>query len=186
MKAPGIAETCCGEPLPVTAHNATGLIRHAHGRSAQVRSKVRNTMRLIEKEIEKNDGLYPYHGGRLSQAEFCRRAAINQVTLLRDSHRKTTKCQVDAWLRDVNAKLITGKKVVRKTVTKRVDEWKSRYEAVATKFHLYKIQAIAQDELLSTKDARIAELEGTVLQLRGELSEGKVIHMPKLRKGKPG
>jgi len=165
----------------VTTQGGAGLIQHARGRSEQVRIKVRNAMRLIEKEIEESEGLYPYHGGRLSQAELCRRAGINQVTLLRSSHRGTTKIQIDTWLRDINAKLITGKKVVRKAVTKRVEEWKSRYELVATEFHLYKIQAIAKDEAIVKKDVRIAELEAEILRLRSELSEGKVIRIPKAR-----
>lgn len=166
----------------MTVHHGAGLILHAKERTEQVRDKAHKAMRSIEKEIEKNDGLYPYNGGRLSQAEFCRRAGINQVTLLRRSHKKTTKVHVDVWLRETNDKLLTGKKVVRKAVTKRVDEWRSRYGRVATEFHLYKIHAIAKDEALAKKDARITELEKRVTVLQQELSRGKVINMPKRRK----
>jgi len=168
----------------MTERHGAGLILHAKERTEQVRDKVHKAMRSIEKEIEKNDGLYPYNGGRLSQAEFCRRAGINQVTLLRRSHKKTTKVHVDAWLRDTNNKLLTGKKVVRKAVTKRVDEWRSRYERVATEFHLFKLQAIAKEETIAQKDVRIRELEERLTHLQQELSAGKVIRMPKKRKSK--
>ena len=161
--------------------SGAALIAHAHGRSETIRLKMRNTMKVIEAEIEKNDGIYGYNGGRLSEAEFCRRAKFNQVTLLRKSHRTTTKVELTKWLRAINAKLITGKKVVRKAVTERVDKWRERYESAATEFHLFKIQSIAKDESIAQLKARVTELEQELLRLQQALSKGVVVKMPSKR-----
>lgn len=159
-----------------------GLIEHAHGRSKTIVVKMRNTMSVIEAEIEKNEGIYAYNGGRLSEAEFCRRAKFNQVTLLRKPHRETTKVELAKWLQAINAKLVTGKKVVRKAVTERVDKWMERYQSVATEFHLFKIQSIAKDESIAQLKTRVSELEQETLQLQQALSKGVVVTMPRKRK----
>lgn len=64
---------------------------------------------------------------------------------------------------------------MRKAVTERVDAWKDRYSAIATEFHIHKLQAIAKDEALTNKDARIAELEAENHRLEREVSDGKVV-----------
>lgn len=160
------------------------LVVHARARSQAVRDAVQKTRKAIESEIEKNEGLYPYNGGRLSQAEFCRRAGISQVTLLGTAHKASTKQELDQWLRQVTRVLLTGKRVVRKAVTERADSWERRYREVANHYNLFKIEMIAKEETIELHAKKIAELEEEILRLLQQVSEGRVVHIQK--KGKRG
>jgi len=155
------------------------LALHAHARTERVRAKLRDAMKDIELEIERNDGIYPFHGGRLSLSEVCRRGGVHKVTLQGASHRSTSKPMVEDWIDGIKARLITGRKTVRKTVTARADDWESRYKAVANKFNeMYAIDMIAKDKAIRELTERAAALEAENLVLRSELSSGKVVRMP--------
>lgn len=116
-------------------------------------------MDVIEKEIESHDGLYPYNGGRLSQAELCRRASVTNVTLQSKGHKTTTLTWVKKWLERVHIGLTTGKKSVRKKVTDRAESWKDQHAAVATAYN------IAMLEFGELED-RVRELEAENAELR--------------------
>ena len=81
---------------------------------------VRTTMATIERECDENGGMYVRSRGRLSQAEFCRRAGISISTLQGEHHRNTTRLEVNAWLADLRTRLKTGRKAVRAEVTDRI------------------------------------------------------------------
>lgn len=72
-----------------------GLIAFAKKRTQAVVTKLRASMKTIEAEIDAHEGIYPLNGGKLSQAELCRRAGISNVTPppLRTATRRTR------WLR---------------------------------------------------------------------------------------
>lgn len=70
--------------------------------------------------------------------------------------------------------LITGKKVVRKEVTERVEKWKDLYEALATQFHLFKVQAIEKDEEIRDLKIRVEDLEKSLLRAQ---SNGVVVKL---------
>lgn len=155
------------------------LVKHAHSRTEDVRKKLHDTMKTIEVEIQKNDGIYPFNGGRLSLSEVCRRAGVHKVTMQGPSHRDTSKPIVENWLKGFKGKLITGRKVVRRTVTSRADDWESKYRDIANKFNeMYAIEIIGRNEELATLRKRVAELETENLMLRADLSAGKVVRMP--------
>lgn len=155
------------------------LSKHAHGRTDQVREKLRGAMKVIELEIEQNEGIYPFHGGRLSLSEVCRRAGVHKVTMQGPSHRDTSKPMVEAWINGLKSKLITGRKVVRKEVTARAGDWQARYKAVANKFNeMYAIDVIAKERVLKEAQERIAILEAENLRLQAALSNGVVVQMP--------
>ncbi|CAD6872424.1 hypothetical protein [Methylomonas fluvii] len=44
----------------------TGLLEHAKQRSQVVIKKLRDAQKVIEAEIDVNEGIYPYNGGKLS------------------------------------------------------------------------------------------------------------------------
>jgi hypothetical protein len=155
------------------------LIQYAHGRTDDVRKKLREAMKAIDLDIEKNEGIYPFQGGRVSLSEVCRRAGVHKVTLQGPSHRDSTKPMLQAWLAGLKSKLITGRKIVRKTVTSRADNWESMYRDVANKFNeMYAIDVIGRDKELARLRERIVELEADNLMLRSDLSVGKVVQMP--------
>lgn len=158
------------------------LVHHAHERSRNVLKKLQEAMKSIELDIEQNEGIYPFHGGRLTVAEVCRRAGVRDVTLHGPAHKDTTKPMVESWLEQVKTKLITGRKAVRRTVTARADSWEDKYKKVANKFNqMYAIEVIARDEKLRELTQRVAELEEENLMLRSELSSGKVVQLPDSR-----
>jgi predicted kinase len=161
------------------------LVLHAHARTDQVRMKLRDAMKVIELEIEQNNGIYPFHGGRLSLSEVCRRAGVHKVTLQGASHRESSKPMVENWIEGLRARLITGRKTVRKTVTARADDWEERYKSIANKFNeMYAIDVIAKDKTIRELTDRVEMLEAENLRLQAALSEGKVIRLPtKMKNG---
>ena len=164
------------------------LTQHAHGRTDNVRAKVQKAMEAIELDIENNDGIYPHHGGRLTVAEVCRVAGVHKVTLHGACHRDTTKLMIENWLQRLKATLITGRKIVRKTVTARADDWEARYKAVASKFNeMYAVDGIGKDNQIKELTEQVAALEAENQLLRTELNNCKVVRLPdaKTREKRP-
>lgn len=160
-------------------NTCSALTEHAHGRSDEVRVKLRDAMKKIELEIDENDGIYPFQGGRLSMSEVCRRAGVHKVTMQGQNHRETSKAEVEAWIKRIRATLITGRKSVRKAVTARADDWQAKYKDVARKFNeMYAIESLAKDTLIRELREKIGPLEAENAMLRAELSSGKVIRFP--------
>lgn len=162
----------------------SGLAASAKLRTASVGAKLDAAYRTIEAEIEKNEGIYPLNGGRLSEAEVFRRANVSAVTLLHPRHASVRK-KFKQWLTGVVSKMVTGSPSVREEVTKRVDTWKTAYLDIANQFHLFKLEQIAKDEEIEGKRVRIAELELEVQELRAELSRGKVTPLHGRKRGAP-
>ncbi len=119
-----------------------GLIEHAKQRTLAVVRKLRDAQKTIEAEIDANEGIYPYNGGKLSQAELCRRAKISQVTLSTPAHRHTTKKMVDEWLVRIRTTSITGSKSVRRAVTDRAEDWKRQHKAIAENYRLAELEML--------------------------------------------
>lgn len=155
------------------------LAVHAHGRTDKVRKKLNDVMKTIELEIELNKNVYPYNGGRLSLSEVCRRAGVHKVTVQGALHRDTTKVKVEDWIKGIKTKLITGRKIVRQTVTARADDWEARYREVANKFNeMYAIEVIAKDGAIRELKERLNIAEEEIVRLQSALSEGRVIRFP--------
>lgn len=153
--------------------NLKGLNEHGKKRTEGVKSRLNAAYQAIEVELAKNEGLYPFNGGRLSEAEVCRRADVSPVTLLNKRHAKTRKVLKD-WLAAIHGTSVVGSAAVRRQVTKRVEDWKAAFHLVANQFHLYKIEEIRKNEELAEKMKKILELEATVAELQSQLSRGKV------------
>ncbi len=162
-----------------TENSNKGLAAHSKSRTDKVIEKFRDAMLAIEIDIEQNDGIYPFNAGRLTQSEVCRRAGVHKVTLQNSSHKTTTREMISSWIKAINGKIITGKKAVRKTVTTRADDWKSRYLRAVNQTNLYHLQMVSlQSDLLKAKDL-IVTLEARNLQFQVELSKGKVVRIAK-------
>ena len=116
------------DEMPVSA--PAGLIDHAKQRTLAFIAKLKAAMAAIELEIDQNEGLYPFNGGRLTQAEVCRRAGVSNIALQGPAHKDTTKKLVDDWLLRVRAASVTGKKSVRRTVSSRAEAWKAQHARV--------------------------------------------------------
>ncbi|AWH33919.1 hypothetical protein C1930_14150 [Stenotrophomonas sp. SAU14A_NAIMI4_8] len=138
-------------------------------------------MSAMERDIDANEGIYPFNGGRASKAEVCRRAGVSKVTLQGFAHRATTSKRIDAWLKGLRDKMLVGRKSVRKAVTLRADNWRELYLQAVRQTDLYRIEAIAQQHLLSTAQQQIAELELQVKGLLQAASAGKVVSISQSR-----
>lgn len=164
----------------MTATIPIGLLEHAKQRTQAVVKKLRDAQREIEKEIDANEGIYPYNGGRISQAELCRRAEVSQVTLSTPAHRDTTREMVEEWLARIRNASITGRKSVRRTVTDRADEWKRQHADIAENYR------IAELEMLKMRrELKKLRNENDVLRaLLEESGAAKVVALPKKTKDK--
>lgn len=162
----------------------SALKSHAKGRTGAVVSKIRAAMVAIELDIETNECIYPFNKGRVTKAEVCRRANVRDISLHGKAHRDTTLTMVNTWVTDIKSKLITGRRAVRSTVTKRADDWKNRYEETANWVHRYHVEDAHRREELKKAKARIVELKDEVDQLREQLTKGKVVPLkPPSRRG---
>lgn len=148
-----------------------GLLDSAKERTANVVSRLRQAMKDIEKDVDENEGIYPYNKGRIDQSEVCRRAGVSKVTLQGPSHKLTTKQEVDDWVTRQKTSAVVGARRVRRKVTERVEGWKAHHEKIANQYHL------AELELVEAR-RRIKELENENAILRDELSKcakGKIV-----------
>lgn len=139
------------------------LLQHSRNRSTEFVKKIREAMQKIELDIEQNDGLYPFNGGRLTQAELCRRAGVTNVALQGAAHKHTTRIMVEAWLKTVTAGITTGRKAVRRAVTDRAENWKAQHKAIGTAYHITVLEMIEMKR-------RILELEQENVALREQLT----------------
>lgn len=160
----------------------------AKKRTDKIVEKIRAAMALIEAELKKNKWLYESNGGRLSQAELCRRAGVAQVTLQNPSHKDSTLPWVNRWLKKIRSKMITGRNQVRKTVSANTNRWKAEYNKVTTNYHLSRLEMVGLKAALADSKAEvdkakqtIAEQAQEIRQLRVDLSEGKVVRHPKAK-----
>lgn len=133
-------------------------------RSAQVESKVRGAMDTIQKEMQKNGGIYPNNGGAVSMNEVARIAQINQTTLFSPKQR-ALGLTVKAWVETLKEKEVVGRMRVRRTIHERADDWRRKFldlqhNFVSTELELQDLRAVleeAQEELdkLRTENAAL-------------------------------
>lgn len=148
-----------------------GLADYSKSRTDDVVNRLRKEMATIETELDENEGLYPYNGGRLNQAEVCRRAGMRSATLQGKAHKTTTRVMVETWLARVRTRVIKGSRSVRRTVTDRADHWKDAHRTIANAYHL--------DQLIYEKAQKhIKTLEADNEKLREQISAqsaGKIV-----------
>jgi hypothetical protein len=160
-------------PQPPTAPQE--LLKFAQQRTTKFVAKLTKAMKDIEDDIAKNDGLYPLNGGRLSQAEVCRRADVENKSLQGKMHKTTTRVTVKKWLERVLAGVVQGKKNVRKTVTDRAESWKEAHRQVAQARH---IDQLKLEHALERN--RVLENENSSLRAQlSSASERRVVGLPK-------
>lgn len=156
----------------------SSLVLHAKKRTESVKEAIRCAKETIAREVEQHGGVYPFNGGRLSEAEFCRRAGISQITLLGKTHKSSTKVELARWLLGVTTGLSRGKRSVRKAVTLQVEAWKDRHDQIANHYHLAELEMIALREKVVALQTQTEEQQAIIARLRTELSAGHVVKFP--------
>lgn len=95
---------------PTNNAKPSPLLASAQQRTASVVKKLQDAMKIMAAEIAQNDGSYPSNKGRVTQAEVCRRAGVNKMTLQGEAHKRTTKIEVDEWVEKAQHKKPSQKK----------------------------------------------------------------------------
>ncbi len=166
-----------------------GLLKHATGRTQEVVAKLRAAIKIVERELEEHEGIYPFNKGRLNQAEICRRAGISNVTLSTPAHRETTKKMVDAWLLATKNATASGSKSVRRAVTDRADNWKRAHATIAQSFRIAELELLDMKSTVKKLNVDIKNLSDENITLRKLLptsSEANVVSFAKKAKAIAG
>jgi uncharacterized membrane protein YccC len=135
---------------------------------------IRQAMRLIERDIESNGGVYPYADGRVSLQEVIRRAGLRSPAVLEKPRHEDLKAEVQAWLATVTKRVARGAKVVRRMVTERCLDADQRLRDIK--------QAVVELELehvdeIAERDKRIKALTDEVASLRRQLEGATVLRL---------
>lgn len=147
-----------------------GLQQYGKQRTQAVVDKVRTAIAEIEREIDENEGLYPYNAGRLTKAEVCRRAGITAMTLQGPAHKGTTNTLVEQFLERVRVGTITGRSSVRKMVTERAENWKAMHARIANAYHQAVLENNKDKHQLKEHAKRIKDLEAENAELKQQLA----------------
>lgn len=148
-------------------------------RTEEVHDKVRAAMRTIEAEIATNEGIYPGNKGSLSMNELTRRASIHNTTLHGDKYGDLLK-EAKAWLKGIKSGATIGRLRVRKTLAKRVSEWRELYEGLRQSERDTNLALQQREAELEAANAELESLRGQVEQLKSQLDAktGKVVPLP--------
>jgi len=139
-------------------------------------------MKDIESEIDEHEGIYPLNGGKLNQAEVCRRAGISNVTLSTPAHRDTTHKMVDSWLKKIKQSTVTGRKSVRKAVTERAEDWRREHAAIAQSYRVAELEMLDMKSSLKKSEAelrRLSDENSALRQLLETSGASKVVPLTK-------
>ena len=159
--------------------NVSPLVTSAKSRTKEFLAKIERAKTAVELDVERNEGVYPLNGGRLSLEEVCRRAGFRAVALHGPKHKETTRRDLQAWLDRLLQKMAVGKAEVRKAVTERAEEWEEKFNAQANWIHQYHLLETDRLAELMRASERIKELEREVLDLTVRLNQGKVVPFDK-------
>jgi hypothetical protein len=125
-------------------HKAAAVKRGVE-RTAKVEQRLEEAMCAINRDMQANDGVYPFNGGAVSIAEVVRRAEINESTLYKKDN-AALKARITQWLDTLKSKEIVGRMRVRETLQQRNENWKKKYTAlmnrqIKTELELQQLQA---------------------------------------------
>lgn len=140
----------------------------AADKATQTRAKIERAKRLITGEIEKNWGVYPYQGGRLTTAEVLRRAGLSETLLAKDRHR-TLRDNVNSWVEKARESLAQGKTTLRKAVTERAAHAEDELTMVRQRFAEAELEYAERENDIARLETKCVELEEEVSRLQTKL-----------------
>lgn len=155
------------------------------GREASAQKKkstqaaVVDAMREMEREIEKNNGIYPFGDGQVSLQEVLRRAGKSPAALEKPQHKTPggLKETVTEWVSRVNGRITGGIRTVRKMITERVNEADERLEQFKQAWTEAELEYIQAREDLVEKDKEITALKREISRLKAELAGANVVQL---------
>lgn len=162
------------------SRKSQSFVSAAKARTSRVSAAIEKAMKIMEKEIADNDGIYPRNSGRVSLAEVCRRANVHPITLMGESHKGTTRVAILNWKEGLVSKLVKGKTAIRQAVTKRAVSAEESFQDIATQFQaMYQVEIPKRDAELEALRLRVKELEAENIRLLEQISHGRVVRFPR-------
>lgn len=155
-------------------------------RAAEVEAKVKRAMTDIEAEMRENHGIYPYKGGKVSEAEVFRRAGVHPTTVPKNL---AVYGNLDKTLKAWKAALQKGenpidREHVRQTLAGRVENWMKRHDRLMqvhqlTELELQEAQAkleilLQQSEELKKENQRLIVDAARISTSNVKLFQGKL------------
>lgn len=140
------------------------------------REQIRKEMKGIEADVEKNNGLYPLNGGKITIEEILRRAGKSLAYLRKsDEHIVDLKLEVDAFLERARTRIAQGARSIRRTVNERAEE--ARADAERTRQAYAEAELEHQNTLKELETARIEidQLQAQNVALLSELAEKTIV-----------
>jgi hypothetical protein len=134
--------------------------------------KIANALRDIERDVESNNGLYPLNGGRITQQEVLRRAALSPA-FLEKSRNKKVKAHVTQWLHGVNGQILRGAKTIRRTITARVSEVTDEVKAIRQVWAEAELEYVHARQMVLEIKVTNAALEKANAALKNEVAKLK-------------
>ena len=173
------AVTAAAQGSPALTRNQLAGIARGTARSEQLKKDIEDAMRVIEKEMAGNGGIYSGNGGAVTLNEVSRRAKCHPTTLHKP-HNEKLKELVDVWLEKLKETKPVARMQVRRALEESAQAWRRKCEAlqtteIATNLRLQQLQS----ELAATKSElgkAKAEVEALKIELARQISS-KVIPM---------
>lgn len=151
-----------------------------HGRRAAADKRrttagaIAEAKRSIERDVEKNFGIYPYNSGSVTAAEVLRRAGLDVRLLAKPRHREL-RDHVNLWVKNVQGRTLRGAAVIRRAVTEGRDVARAELDAIRQQWAEAELEFVEAEAALQSVRTKCAVLEDENARLRGLLSGTNVI-----------
>lgn len=140
----------------------------AHAKKKNTRAAIRDAQDDIERDIEKNGGIYPFAGGALSTSEVLRRAGLSPAALQKKTNHQL-RSEVNLWVEKCRTTLARGTRVVRKAVTERADEFQAEIKDIRQRWVEAELEYVETAHQNAGLRLRIVELERENARLRASI-----------------
>lgn len=138
--------------------------RAAQKKFEESQKQIRAGMVLIEADVEKNNGIYPFAGGRITVAEVLRRSGKSEGYLRKTEQQPALaelKREIETFVERASARIAKGARTIRRAVSDRVDEANDEVRQIK--------QTWAEAELEHNEALnKLAQAEKTIEQLEAE------------------
>jgi hypothetical protein len=137
-------------------------------------------MKEIERQIEQNQGTYPFtKDGRVSVQEVLRRAGMSAAVLEKPHHKKRGGLNeiVTEWSNGINRKVSGGVKIVRRMIFEQVDEANLRLKAFRQAWVEAELEYIEAQDLIAKSEKVVSALEDEVRRLKEGLEGAQIVSL---------
>jgi len=137
---------------------------------------IHDAMRTIQCEFERNEGIYPLNGGKITVQEVLRRAGKSSAYLEKKSEKIIQlKGEVARWVTEVNGRALRGAKTIRKAVTERITQVADDLRMLRQRYAEAELEYLETQQQLAAAQKTIEELRQQNARLQSKISEGKVV-----------